>query len=87
MIDHDTFKDVDREKHSLNFAYTVANLATVGRLALECGRGGVTDEVRASAVADLFQLMEAMMGVVIEGVEEHERARGMGFWARKEATA
>ncbi|RWR08495.1 hypothetical protein [Paenirhodobacter populi] len=87
MIDYDIFKDLDPEKHCVSFAYAVGNLAKVGRLALENDDGGIGSEHKEAAVASLFEVIEAMMCVVIDGSEDFERQLKKGPWAPEKPAA
>lgn len=86
MIDHDIFRHVDYEQQCVNFAYAVGSLAKAGRLALENDNGGISSEHKESAVATVFEVIEAMMAVVIDGAETFERELGKGVYAKKEAS-
>ncbi len=86
MISADIFKDLTPEDHCLAFAYSVSSLAQVGRLALDNDKGGIGSDHKEDAVAVLFEVIEAMMAVVIDGAETFERQLGKGIHAKKEAS-
>ncbi len=78
MIDDDIFKALKPENHCLTFAYTVSALTRLGTLAAENDTGGLfNDEQRKADLSTLLELMRAMMGVVIDGIEGLERQRRM----------
>lgn len=87
MINADIFKDLAPEDHCLAFAYTVNSLARIGLLAAENNTSGIiNDEQRKADQSTLFQIMEAMTAVVIDGAERFERQLGKGIHAKKEAS-
>lgn len=86
MIDHDIFKALTPEDHCSAFAYTVTSLARIGLLAAENDSSGVISDVQRFAdLSTLFQIIDAMTAVVIDGIEHHERKLKHGIWAEKEA--
>ena len=86
MIDHDIFKEVDRDEQCVNFAYAANSLVTTARFALENDAGGIGDEQRIPAACVVLEMVEAMMAVVIDGAETFERDQKKGVHAPKEAS-
>ena len=77
---------MDADAECGNFAHTAWNLATVDSLAMENETSCIHEEDRAGAVADPFEVTEAMICVVVNGIEGYEMELKRGIHAPKEAS-
>ena len=62
-------------------------MVRVGRLALENQTSGGDRECDVASVAALLEVVEAMIGGVVEGAELYERQLNVGLQAPEEGTA
>lgn len=74
MIAASIFKDLDPTKHAASFAYAAQSLIIATRLALENDASGTSPVVRCAAAANALEVIEAMMGVVIDGTDGLDRS-------------
>lgn len=86
IADRQIFAALVPDERANDFAYTVAALIRTARIALESSdTGGTSEAVKLGSIALTLEVAEEMQDVVINGIEAHERARGLGIWTRKEA--
>lgn len=86
IADRQIFAALVPDERSNDFAYAVAALIRTARIALESSdTGGTSEAVKLGSIALTLEVAEEMQAVVIDGTEEHERKRGMGFWTKEAA--